>query len=162
MNMSMHMHNITMVRRSPRAQLGYSDFFDAVDLNLVQLPNGTYVKMGMEEYVNLRKAGRIKTGNIDRLIGEDGLVAEAGVLPAGDGAAAASGGSARQQTMAYDGLKAALDAKRVEGVIFQPGSIALALMKDDVVAKVDIDKAWKRAELARVLERQGLPTNLNE
>lgn len=142
-------------------QLGYSDFFDTVDQNLVQLPNGTYARLSMEEYVGLRKAGRIKPGSIDRLIGEDGSVATVGSAPAG---VVVADGSSGQKTLSYDAFKAGLEAKKVEGVLFQPpsGRSALVLMKDDQLATIDFDKDWKRAEAARVLDKQGLPNNLKE
>ena len=48
-------------------QLGYSDFFSAVDMNLVLLPNGTYATFTASEYYELRKAGKIKPGAVDEL-----------------------------------------------------------------------------------------------
>ena len=49
-------------------QLGYSDFFDTLDKNLVKMPDGTYKALSMEEYSQLRKAGKIMTGSVDVLV----------------------------------------------------------------------------------------------
>lgn len=49
-------------------QLGYSDFFDTLDQNLVRLPNGNYTVLGPSEYAAARKAGKIKIGSVDELI----------------------------------------------------------------------------------------------
>ena len=46
--------------------LQYSDYFDALDKNLVQLPNMSYVTLDMETYTKLRKEGRIQPGAVDR------------------------------------------------------------------------------------------------
>lgn len=48
-------------------QLGYSDYFDAIDQNLVQLPDGKYTLLSTEEYSKARAAGKIKIGGVDRL-----------------------------------------------------------------------------------------------
>uniref|UniRef100_A0A7S0LC77 PS II complex 12 kDa extrinsic protein n=1 Tax=Coccolithus braarudii TaxID=221442 RepID=A0A7S0LC77_9EUKA len=49
-------------------QLGYTDYFDALDKNLVQLPDGKYTLLDPAEYGKLRKEGKIKIGSIDQLL----------------------------------------------------------------------------------------------
>ena len=48
-------------------QLGYSDYFDTLDSNLVQLSNGKYTLLNVEDYTKARAAGKIKIGGIDRM-----------------------------------------------------------------------------------------------
>lgn len=48
-------------------QLGYSEYFDAIDKNLVQLPDGKYALLTAEQYSGLRKAGKMELGSIDKL-----------------------------------------------------------------------------------------------
>ena len=43
-----------------------------MDKNLVKMPDGTYKAFSMEEYTQLRKAGKIKTGSVDVLIDDSG------------------------------------------------------------------------------------------
>ena len=45
---------------------------DTLDKNLVKMPDGTYKAFSMEEYTQLRKAGKIKTGSVDVLIDDSG------------------------------------------------------------------------------------------
>lgn len=70
-------------------QLGYSDFFDAIDKNLVQLPNGTYTTLSGKTYTKLRKEGRIDVGAVDRVdfnaLGELTDKGRAAVVPAKPG-----------------------------------------------------------------------------
>ncbi len=47
--------------------LQYGDYFDAMDKNLVQMPNGKYTTLDMQTYWKLRKEGRIDPGSIDRI-----------------------------------------------------------------------------------------------
>jgi len=49
-------------------QLGYSDYFTAVDKYLVKLPDGKFKAFDAYEYGELRKAGRIKPGAVDVLL----------------------------------------------------------------------------------------------
>ena len=139
-------------------QLGYSDFFDAYDKNLVKLANGSYVALDMETYSQLRKEGRIKPGMIDELKETEKIPA----VPAGpsDVSQSAWGGDG---PLSYAQFKAALAAKKVEGVVFQPplGLTAFAIV-DDNARRVDFGAAWKREEAASLLARQSLPNNLNE
>lgn len=49
-------------------QLGYSDFMDQLNLNLVLLSNGSYAVLTPEVYAEKRKAGKIKPGSVDELL----------------------------------------------------------------------------------------------
>ena len=48
-------------------QLGYSDFFDGMDLYLVQKSDGKYATLTAEQYSAAKKAGKIEQGNVDLL-----------------------------------------------------------------------------------------------
>ena len=97
--------------------LQYSDYFDAMDKNLVQLPNASYVTFDMATYTKLRKEGRIQPGAVDRLLPE-GAQAQSDFLKAGsDPNFVCSRGlecrASADGTLDYSEFRSALNAKRV-------------------------------------------------
>jgi len=68
--------------------------------------------------------------------------------------------SSNGRVLAYESLKDALNKGRVEGVVFSPGAQGGFALIDDETYKFSLDATWKRAELAKVLERRDVPNNL--
>jgi hypothetical protein len=137
--------------------LNYGEYFDALDKNLVQLPNGKFASYDIETYTKLRKDGKIKIGAFDQLIDDDGKTAPP--PGAADGAAAAS-----TRSVEYPELVAAIKAGGVEGVVFQPprGDVALALVGGDAMVKADVKASWKKSEVSNILARLKIPNNYAE
>ena len=140
------------------------EYFDAVDKNLVQLPDGKFAAYDIETYTQMRKDGKIKIGAFDVLIDpETGLppLLQEAADGAGGGAAAASSGPV---ALEYQELVERIKAGGVEGVVFQAprGDVALALLGGDAVARTEVKATWKKAELLKVMGRLGVPNNFAE
>jgi len=145
--------------------LNYGEYFDAVDKNLVQLPNGKFAAYDIETYTQMRKDGKIKIGSFDMLIdpktGLPPLTEGINADSAGGAAAADSGGT---RDLPYQELIAMIKAGGIEGVVFQAprGDIVLALLGGDALARTEIKASWKKAEMVKLMARLGVPNNFSE
>lgn len=145
--------------------LNYGEYFDAVDKNLVQLPDGKFAAYDIETYTKMRKEGRIKIGSFDTLIdpatGEPPVTGSAAPTDSAAPAAAPMRGPA---PLEYQALVERLKAGGVEGVVFQGarGDVAVALLGGDRLATTEVKASWKKAELLKVMGRLDVPNNFAE
>lgn len=68
----------------------------------------------------------------------------------------------RGRDMSYESVKVAINSNQVEGVVFNPGAETAFAVIGDETAKFDVDRAWKRNELERLLTRRGIPNNMDD
>ena len=109
--------------------LNYGEYFDSLDKNLVQLPNGKFAAYDTETYVRLRKEGKIEIGAFDRLIDPGAAPPPSEQQDGGGG----RGGEAA--ALDYSRFVAAVKSG-VDGVVFQPpkGDVAYALVGEKMVS----------------------------
>lgn len=62
--------NVAKVWDQTIMALNYDEYFTTLDKNMVKLPNGSFAVISTEEYSALRKAGRIKVGGFDTVVGD--------------------------------------------------------------------------------------------
>lgn len=112
--------------------LNYGEYFDSLDKNLVQLPNGKFAAYDTETYVRLRKEGKIKIGAFDQLIDPSAAPPPSEQQEA---SAAGGGGSGSAAALEYSRFVAAVKSG-VDGVVFQPprGDVAYALVGEKMVS----------------------------
>lgn len=145
--------------------LNYGEYFDAVDKNLVQLPNGKFAAYDIETYTKMRKEGRIKIGSFDTLIDPaTGKPPVAEPLPLAGAAADTAAPTRGPAPLDYQALVERLKAGGVEGVVFQGarGDTAIALLGGDRLASTEVKASWKKAELLKVMGRLDVPNNFAE
>ena len=140
--------------------LNYGEYFDAVNKNLVQLPNGKFAAYDIETYTQMRKDGKIRIGSFDTLI--DPETGEPPLLPGATVEAVVP--TKGPVEFEYQDLVERLKAGGVEGVLFQApkGDTALALLGGDKLARTEVKASWKKAELVKVMARLGVPNNFAE
>lgn len=168
--------------------LNYGEYFDSLDKNLVQLPNGKFAAYDTETYVRLRKEGKIEIGAFDRLIDPGAAPPPSEQQDGGGG----RGGEAA--ALDYSRFVAAVRSG-VDGVVFQPpkGDVAYALVGEKMVSaprppaiafaaatcprcpcvrhprrlrpsvcrqvRADTAAGWKKTELVNIATRLAIPTN---
>ena len=140
--------------------LNYGEYFDAVNKNLVQLPNGKFAAYDIETYTQMRKDGKIRIGSFDTLI--DPETGEPPLLPGATAEVVVP--TKGPVEFEYQDLVEKLKAGGVEGVLFQApkGDTALALLVGDKLARTEVKASWKKAELVKVMARLGVPNNFAE
>jgi len=140
--------------------LNYGEYFDAVNKNLVQLPNGKFAAYDIETYTQMRKDGKIRIGSFDTLI--DPETGEPPLLPGATAEVIVP--TKGPVEFEYQDLVEKLKAGGVEGVLFQApkGDMALALLGGDKLARTEVKASWKKAELVKVMARLGVPNNFAE